>query len=118
METAAPEGFQKLSAPVEFTVSDEGEVALVSYDSPISNMGFLFLNTLFDENASCHIALGQGYPLIENGGRMTPEELSQRGINQSLIHVDFMFGTSDMTITGIAKDGSETIIMKDGNLIL
>lgn len=95
-----------------------GEIALVSYDSPISNMGILFLNTLFDENASCHIALGQGYPLIENGGRMTPEELSQRGINQSLIHVDFMFGTSDMTITGIAKDGSETIIMKDGNLIL
>lgn len=95
-----------------------GEIALVSYDSPISNMGILFLNTLFDENASCHIALGQGYPLIENGGRMTPEELTEHGINQSLIHVDFMFGTSDMTVTGISKDGSETVIMENGNLIL
>lgn len=95
-----------------------GEVALVSYDSPISNMGILFLNTLFDENASCHIALGQGYPLIEGGGLLSADELEKRGINQSLIHVDFMFGTHDMVITGLQKDGSEHIIMKDGNLIL
>lgn len=95
-----------------------GEVALVSYDSPISNMGILFLNTLFDENASCHIALGQGYPLIEGGGLLTADELEAKGINQSLIHVDFMFGTSDMLITGIHHDGQEVVIMKDGNLIL
>lgn len=95
-----------------------GEVALVSYDSPISNMGVLFLNTLFDENASCHIALGQGYPLIENGGTMSSDVLEKKGINQSLIHVDFMFGTQDMLITGIQKDGTEIVIMKDGNLIL
>lgn len=95
-----------------------GEIALVSYDSPISNTGILFLNTLFDENASCHMALGQGYPLIEGGGLLSAEELEAKGINQSLIHVDFMFGTKDMTVTGIAQDGSETIIMKNGNLII
>lgn len=95
-----------------------GEIALVSYDSPISDMGILFLNTLFDENASCHIALGQGYPLIEGGGLLSADELEARGINQSLIHVDFMFGTKDMTIVGITKDGQEIEVMKDGNLTL
>ncbi len=95
-----------------------GEVALVSYDSPISNMGILFLNTLFDENASCHIALGQGYPLVEGGGTLNREELLDRGINQSIIHVDFMFGTKDMKITGLTQEGTEVAIMNDGNLII
>lgn len=95
-----------------------GEIALVSYDSPISNMGILFLNTLFDENASCHIALGQGYPLIENGGLMNREELLEHGINQSIIHVDFMFGTKDMVITGNKFDGTTVQIMNEGNLTL
>ena len=95
-----------------------GEVALVSYDSPISNMGILFFNTLFDENASCHIALGQGYPLIEGGGSLSSDELLKRGINQSIIHVDFMFGSEDLVITGKQADGSVHTIMSHGNLEL
>lgn len=94
-----------------------GEIALVSYDSPISNLGTLFYNTLFDENASCHMALGRGYPLIKNGGNMSKEELLERGINQALIHVDFMFGTQDMEAVGITNNESVTIISK-GNIIL
>ena len=81
-------------------------------------MGILFLNTLFDENASCHIALGQGYPLVEGGGTLNREELLDRGINQSIIHVDFMFGTKDMKITGLTQEGTEVAIMNDGNLII
>lgn len=95
-----------------------GEIALVSYDSPISNMGILFLNTLFDENASCHIALGQGYPLVEGGGKLSHDELLERGVNQSIIHVDFMFGTKDMKVSGLKQDGSEVVIMNEGNLII
>lgn len=95
-----------------------GEIALVSYDSPISNLGTLFYNTLFDENASCHMALGRGYPLIENGGNMTKEELLERGINQALIHVDFMFGTQDMEAVGISKNNDKTAIISKGNIVL
>lgn len=95
-----------------------GEIALISDDSPISNLNTLFYNTLFDENASCHMALGRGYPLIPNGGKMTKEELLERNINQSLIHVDFMFGSSDMHADGITKDGKNVAIIRDGNIIL
>ncbi|MBF7095732.1 aminopeptidase [Alkalibacter mobilis] len=93
-----------------------GEVALVPYDSPISNTGLLFKNTLFDENASCHFAIGKAYPTsIKNGENMTDEELEARGVNDSLTHVDFMVGDKDMTITGIDEDGNTTIIFKNGN---
>lgn len=95
-----------------------GEIALVSFDSPISNLKTLFYNTLFDENASCHIALGKGYPLIENGGSMDRDELLERGINQSLIHVDFMFGSEDMHAEGTTFDGNIVTIIKDGNIVL
>ena len=95
-----------------------GEIALISDDSPISNLNTLFYNTLFDENASCHMALGRGYPLIPNGGKMTKEELLERNVNQSLIHVDFMFGSSDMHADGITKDGKNVAIIRDGNIIL
>lgn len=95
-----------------------GEIALVSYDSPISNLGTLFYNTLFDENASSHIALGRGYPLIASGGTMTKEELLDRGVNQALIHVDFMFGTKDLKAVGITKDGKEIDVIVDGNIVL
>jgi aminopeptidase len=96
-----------------------GEVALVPYDSPISNQKILFYNTLFDENASCHFALGKAYPTcIEGGESMTPEELDQAGANDSLIHVDFMIGTEDLQITGIRQDGSEVPVFLNGNFAI
>lgn len=93
-----------------------GEVALVPYDSPISQSGILFLQTLFDENASCHFALGQCYPNNMQGGELlSKEELREKGGNYAMNHVDFMVGTSDLTIAGIAADGTETVIFKDGS---
>jgi len=95
-----------------------GEVAIVTHSSPISQMGVLFYNTLFDENASAHLALGKVYPKNINGGnRMTTEELTAVGGNDSLVHVDFMFGTSDMKIVGISEDGSETVFFNMGEFI-
>lgn len=96
-----------------------GEIALISYDSPISNMNILFYNTLFDENASCHIALGNAYPMnIKNGTNMSIEELRKRGYNESMTHVDFMFGSKDMEIFGITKDDKKIQIFKKGNFII
>lgn len=95
-----------------------GEIALVSFDSPISNLNTLFYNTLFDENASCHIAMGRGYPLIEGGSSMDKDELIANGINQSLIHVDFMFGSKDMKAVGLTKDNKEIVIIENGNIVL
>jgi len=93
-----------------------GEVALVPYDSPISQSGILFLQTLFDENASCHFALGQCYPNNMQGGELlSKEELREKGGNCAMNHVDFMVGTSDLTIAGIAADGTKTVIFKDGS---
>lgn len=95
-----------------------GEVALVPYDSPISKSGILFFNTLFDENASCHLALGDAYPMnVKGGTEMSEEELQNEGANHSMTHVDFMFGTADMKITGICKDGSEVAIFEKGNFV-
>ena len=93
-----------------------GEVALVPYDSPISQSGLIYYNTLFDENASCHIALGNSYPFtIEGGTSMTPEELAANGYNKSLIHVDFMIGSPDMEIDGIMADGTRLPVFRNGN---
>lgn len=93
-----------------------GEVALVPFDSPISNSNILFFNTLFDENASCHIALGAAYPTtIEGGADLSSEELEKRGANQSIVHVDFMIGTKDLDITGIKKDGTKVPVFKNGD---
>lgn len=93
-----------------------GEVALVPFDSPISNSNILFYNTLFDENASCHLAIGEGYPTcLKNSENMSKEELKNAGINNSLEHVDFMVGTSDLSITGITRDGKEIPVFLNGN---
>ncbi|RTE11363.1 aminopeptidase [Paenibacillus whitsoniae] len=93
-----------------------GEVALVPYDSPISQSGIIYYNTLFDENASCHVALGNSYPFtIEGGTEMTPEELAQNGYNKSLIHVDFMIGSAEMEIDGILADGTREPLFRKGN---
>lgn len=93
-----------------------GEVALVPYDSPISQSGLIYYNTLFDENASCHVALGNSYPFtIEGGTTMSAEELDANGYNKSLIHVDFMIGSKDMAIDGILADGTREPLFRNGN---
>ncbi|MCD8119856.1 MAG: aminopeptidase [Lachnospiraceae bacterium] len=116
-DCAAEEGEEALKALLE---TDEGsrrlgEVAFVPYGSPISAMKTLFYNTLFDENASCHFALGRCYPTTVAGGEnMSEAELSAVGGNFSVNHVDFMVGTSDLAITGILADGSEVEVFRDG----
>lgn len=93
-----------------------GEVALVPYDSPISKSNIIFYNTLYDENASCHLALGSSYPCcIKDGESMTKEESKLAGANISLTHVDFMIGTKDTNIVGIKSRGEKVQIFKDGN---
>ncbi|MGK0576727.1 aminopeptidase [Macrococcus capreoli] len=93
-----------------------GEVALVPHDSPISNSKILYYNTLFDENASCHLALGSAYPFcIEGGKEMSEEELAANGLNNSITHEDFMIGSAEMSIMGITADGEEEPIFINGN---
>ncbi|UXV33261.1 aminopeptidase [Mammaliicoccus sciuri] len=93
-----------------------GEVALVPVDSPISNMNTLFYNTLFDENASCHIALGSAYAFcIEGGKDMSAEQLAENGLNDSTTHVDFMIGSKDLAIDGILENGEKEPVFRDGN---
>lgn len=93
-----------------------GEVALVPFDSPISNSNTIFYNTLFDENASCHFAFGKAYPTnVVGGEKMSDEELVANGINDSAVHEDFMVGSSSLSIIGIGEDGSEFEIFKNGN---
>ena len=92
-----------------------GEVALVPYSSPIRESGILFYNTLFDENASSHFALGRAYSFtVENGTEMKPEELEKLGYNNSMTHVDFMIGSDEMNVDGISADGKTEAIMRDG----
>ena len=92
-----------------------GECALVPFESPINPTGILFYNTLFDENACCHIALGAGFPELYPGALdMDMEQRKQIGINDSMIHVDFMIGTRDLSIVGVCEDGKQVQIFKDG----
>jgi len=93
-----------------------GECALVPYDSPINQTGLLFYNTLFDENACCHLALGMGFPdTIEDHHNKTLEECRALGINDSMIHVDFMIGTADMAIDAVCEDGKVVPVFRNGN---
>ncbi len=93
-----------------------GEAALVPYDSPIRRKGILFYETLFDENASCHLAFGSSYPTCVKGGAdMTADEQKAAGLNQSINHVDFMVGTEDLSIVGVTHDGKEVPVFVDGN---
>lgn len=96
--------------------SQLGECALVPYDSPIQNAGLLFYNTLFDENASCHLALGAGYAdTMEGFAHMTLDQCREKGLNDSLIHVDFMIGARDLSIDAQTADGKTVPIFRDGN---
>ena len=111
-------GKEVLKTLIEFDEGSSylGEVALVEYDSPISNSKILFYNTLFDENAACHLALGVGFPsCYKNGVNMTREELLEVGVNQSNEHTDFMIGTSDLKIVGTTIDDEEVLIFENGN---
>ncbi|OMF22066.1 aminopeptidase [Paenibacillus sp. FSL H8-0548] len=93
-----------------------GEVALVPHESPISQSNILFYNTLFDENASNHLAIGSGYAFnIEGGKTMSPEELEASGVNASITHNDFMIGSAEMDVDGITKDGKIVPIFRKGN---
>ncbi|RKD29500.1 aminopeptidase [Thermohalobacter berrensis] len=118
VDFSAEKGYDTLKKLIE---TDEGssylgEVALVPYDSPISKSNILFYNTLFDENASCHLAIGKAYPVcIENSENMSEEELKELGVNDSLVHADFMIGTKDLEIIGITAEGEEIPIFKNGN---
>ena len=117
VDYTAEKGYDVLKEIIE---TDEGakhlgEVALIPYGNPIKQTGVLFLNTLFDENASCHLAVGMGFPECYKGGLgMSKEELLQHGVNDSVTHVDFMIGTEDLEITGIKQDGSEVPIFRNG----
>jgi aminopeptidase len=95
-----------------------GEVALVPHSSPISKSGLLFFNTLFDENAASHIALGQAYSsCIEGGHHMSKEQLAEKGANESLIHVDWMIGSGELNVNGVNADGIEEPIMRFGEWV-
>ena len=119
VDYGAKEGKEYLTNLIE---TDEnscylGEVALVDHYSPISQSNMIFFETLYDENASCHLALGAAYPTcLENSDGMSQEELRNHGLNTSLAHTDFMIGHEHMTIMGLTKDGKEVPIMIDGRL--
>ena len=95
-----------------------GEVALVPHSSPIASSGLLFNNTLFDENAASHIALGQAYSsCLKNGDKLTPEQLAKLGANDSLIHVDWMIGSGQMNVDGITAEGKIEPLMRQGEWV-
>lgn len=118
IDLKAEKGYDSLKHLIE---TDEGshylgEVALVPHDSPISNSNIVFYNTLYDENASCHLAIGKAYPVcLKNSENMSEEELDLAGVNNSLVHDDFMIGTADLEITGITYDNKEIPVFKNGN---
>ena len=96
-----------------------GELALVQYDSPINNQNILYYETLFDENASCHIALGKGFKDCVRGyENLSDKDFEEMGLNDSMIHVDFMIGSADMSITGYTADGSAVKIFENGNFVI
>ncbi|WP_108671061.1 aminopeptidase [Peribacillus acanthi] len=114
----AEEGEEVLKKLIE---TDEGshylgEIALVPHQSPISESNILFFNTLFDENASNHFAIGSAYAFcLEGGKKMTQEQLEENGLNESLTHVDFMIGSAEMDIDGVTEDGKSEAIFRNGN---
>lgn len=118
MKVEAEEGQEILQQLVDIDDGSHylGEVALVPHESPISQSNILFYNTLFDENASNHLAIGSGYAFnIEGGKTMSPVELEQNGVNASITHNDFMIGSAEMDIDGILKDGTSVPIFRKGN---
>ncbi len=120
VEAHAAKGQQVLQRMIE---TDEGarrlgEVSLVPHSSPIAASGLLFMNTLFDENAACHIALGQAYSnCVKNGDSLPPEQLAAKGANTSLIHVDWMIGSNHIDVDGISASGKTEPVMRSGEWV-
>jgi len=120
VQAHAARGNQVLQRMIE---TDEGarrlgEVSLVPHSSPIASSGLLFMNTLFDENAACHIALGQAYSsCIKDGDTLTPEQLASRGANSSLIHVDWMIGSNRIDVDGVRDAGDAVPVMRGGEWV-
>jgi len=117
VDFSAEQGEQVLESllKVDPNASMLGEVALVPNSSPISQSGLLFYNTLLDENASCHLALGSAYQFsIKGGEKLSTEEFNARGGNSSLVHEDFMVGSGEMNIDGLLPDGNTEPVMQDG----
>ncbi|MGL6106341.1 aminopeptidase [Romboutsia sp.] len=118
VDYSAEKGYETLGKLID---TDEGshylgEVALVPFKSPISDTNIVFFNTLFDENASCHFALGSAYKTcIKDGDKIQDDEMDKYGVNDSLTHVDFMIGSNDMDIMGVTYDDTEVQIFKNGN---
>ncbi|AJA48254.1 aminopeptidase 2 [Clostridium pasteurianum DSM 525 = ATCC 6013] len=118
VDFTADKGYDTLKSLIDTDEGSKylGEVALVPYNSPISNSNILFYNTLFDENASCHLAIGKAYPVcVKNGEEMSADELKAIGVNDSIEHVDFMIGTEDLNITGIKDNGDKITVFENGN---
>jgi aminopeptidase len=120
VDTQAARGEQVLQRMIE---TDEGarrlgEVSLVPHSSPIASSGLLFMNTLFDENAACHIALGQAYSsCLKDGDSLSPEQLAAHGANSSLIHVDWMIGSNRIDVDGINAKGDAEPVMRSGEFL-
>lgn len=123
---AESEGEEKLLYSILDTYDGSerlGEVAIVDYSNPISRINRLFYNTLFDENAACHLAMGNGISSaiemsqMSQTSQMNGRELGERGLNQSDIHIDYMIGTSDMNCVGISKDNKQYVIMESGKMV-
>jgi aminopeptidase len=120
VEAKAARGQEVLQRMID---TDEGarrlaEVALVPHSSPIAQSGLLFSNTLFDENAACHIALGQAYSTcLKNGDKLSKEELARLGANESLIHVDWMIGSGEMDVDGTTAAGDAEPLMRQGEWV-
>lgn len=117
----AKKGYETLKTIIDTDEGSKylGELALVPHSSPISTSNLTFYNTLFDENASVHLAIGSAYAFnLEGGKEMSPEELEAEGANNSITHVDFMVGCSEMNIDAIATDGSKTPIFRNGEWVI
>ncbi|MBB6636101.1 aminopeptidase [Cohnella thailandensis] len=118
VDVQAEQGEETLKNLVEMDEGSHylGEVALVPHFSPISQSGILYYNTLFDENASNHLAIGSAYAFnLQGGTKMSPEELKEKGLNHSMTHVDFMIGSDKMDIYGVTVDGQEIQIFRKGD---
>ena len=120
VEVHAEKGLEALEKMISMdeTAPFLGECALIDQRSPISDMGILFYNTLYDENASCHLALGRGFDVcVREYEKYTREELKEMGINDSMIHVDFMIGADDLDIDGITSDGQKIPVFRNGSWV-